>query len=848
MSRSNNELFALLAMVENSQFTDVKRVAVGLGENFADALPSCRHLPEHLIEAVLDCGDRGLLAKLLGNTAVTLRPESARPLLDAAFANLDGVVVDAIMGNSHLGGRRDVRERLAATGHARVLERTCIPYTSNDWDLRLRRMVMAASTEDFSVRMRQINRDLERLRAAVVSPVPAMVREAILKLGTGLTTAEQLLAARSLAENDGGIAALSTLDVSCLRPNVAKLLNEITTDGELGRLDDAIAVAEGDEGLLEELYDTKLTGHAELLELHEPLNWDVLVAAGRRKPFTKGASHVLVKRDDCPDELRDLLFTRHPSVVIENAARLDAALLIQPCPKRSRAKATRELIVDELGRRISATEALRQGRPAMAVLESVPPRESHSDAHKAAAGEFSEMVAELVSKHLGTELRPWRAVRELLPHFDGTVPELLEAAASASETPSGAFPSRPREGLDNFEPTRADKAFVALLDVADSAAHAAMFPHMSYMTRLDLLNHCRWRPEWIDMVLASDDPDAELWYVGGGVLDVEAIDRFTRLTPGLLRELLTQPASTEAQRKSWLRNTDVVRQAVQYTGPQHWRITDLRHCDAQLVTDHIGRKVRYLFKATQGRIPQLKLFLDVWKAHGPETVFDLLPYEPLTFESYQEARRTLEELLERTDVDGALRELQNIVDNGGTAEFQIQSWRTRTDRAGLADEDHDWHWDALLSAHRREPFHHDAVWRMAQLAYCPQELKAEASAILPSRLHRAYTQLMTDTKVSTVFKNNPADDVDRNLDEWIPVAIAAGKLSWAQALQHAHPARPVLAQLKVKGADEGRAALAALMSQTIGDDPDAWILAVRMLPDFTGTVTELLTTAAAATG
>jgi hypothetical protein len=52
----------------------------------------------------------------------------------------------------------------------------------------------------------------------------------------------------------------------------------------------------------------------------------------------------------------------------------------------------------------------------------------------------------------------------------------------------------------------------------------------------------------------------------------------------------------------------------------------------------------------------------------------------------------------------------------------------------------------------------------------------------------------------------------------------------------------------VNDAQDGPAAPRALIGPSLDGNPEAWVLAVHMLPDFAGSVAELLFTAAAASG
>ncbi|MGW4801202.1 hypothetical protein ACWEPC_53155, partial [Nonomuraea sp. NPDC004297] len=111
---------------------------------------------------------------------------------------------------------------------------------------------------------------------------------------------------------------------------------------------------------------------------------------------------------------------------------------------------------------------------------------------------------------------------------------------------------------------------------------------------------------------------------------------------------------------------------------------------------------------------------------------------------------------------------------------------------------------------------------------------------------RQYRRLMAGVPAAEVLAGCDAGDLDSTGRRWLPHAVRRSRLTWAAALEHGRPAEQVL---RFVAADEqARAALAALMADTLKGSPDAWLLAVSMLPGFTGTTAELLRTAGVAAG
>jgi hypothetical protein len=255
----------------------------------------------------------------------------------------------------------------------------------------------------------------------------------------------------------------------------------------------------------------------------------------------------------------------------------------------------------------------------------------------------------------------------------------------------------------------------------------------------------------------------------------------------------------------------------------------------------------------RGRIPQLHLLLELWERHGPAAVAELIEADlkPVNYtrNPFQaQAKKTIKALLARPDDAAARAELRAEVTREESPAAQIETLRQeRTDHVNLFRESHDWHWPQLLAEHRRAPFDEAVVAMLGRSRGCPEELRrASRGALLPWSSDQE-RDLVAGFTPEDVLTGTPLTRTD-----WLPRALAAGRVTAEQALRHGHPARAVLAAL---GRDDPEwpaadrvatsVALAGMLAATIGDNADGLVLTLRMLPDFAGTLPELLQTAAA---
>ncbi|MCP2169462.1 hypothetical protein [Goodfellowiella coeruleoviolacea] len=136
------------------------------------------------------------------------------------------------------------------------------------------------------------------------------------------------------------------------------------------------------------------------------LDWDVLLTAHRRTPFTGADLIELAGLDGCPDQIRAQAEDERLRAALEGALHYSFPFTIR---ERLRALAAE-----------GAAELVRLGHPARYVLQAALD-------HPGARAELDE----LVRKHLTGNPEAWLLLTRMGPDFAGTVPELLETASVA---------------------------------------------------------------------------------------------------------------------------------------------------------------------------------------------------------------------------------------------------------------------------------------------------------------------------------------------------------------------------------------------------------------------------------
>ncbi|MEV5576424.1 hypothetical protein AB0L06_40880 [Spirillospora sp. NPDC052269] len=682
----------------------------------------------------------------------------------------------------------ELQARLIAVGHPEITaailyHRDC---SGDWWPLRGCRDALAAArphegwtSQNGAVWLLEARMSRWR-RALVVCPIDGLARSALIDMASDLTRAEQLRGLVTVHDHDGGLEQLGRFDQSMFRPEVAEVLRAVLATGDVAALREAVAVAEGTEGLIEELYEPMSQSEVrDMLELRVRPDWEALRRAHAGRPFGDPVMEGLATHPDCPADLR-------PSV---------------------------------------------PPAPAPAAKDEV---------------DGPDLPA-LVAKHLGDEVETWRAVRARLPRFKGDLADLLVEIGEAAPHKRGAKPTAwPGAGdlpawdtVASVSGTRAK--FLALLDAASAETQLKLVKHLDDRTVADLFGQGAWQDAWLDFAVKARQKRYRLALAQRPSLAPEAIEvLMSRDDPAVNARLFLRSGATGPQRERLLSgrlSKDLVERLMERDGG--FRARDAVSCSDVRLQRHILTLVR-----VRGIVPQQRLMLNLWERGGPDAVRSLLENEPegRKFNHNvirQEVRRLMRQLVAEPDADKALETLRATVTAGESAEAQVGLLRTRGTHptaSAVFSESHLWRWDELMAEHRRRPLGTVALLGLAELPECPQDLRDEAD--------RWRWRWIGETNDAVVGETPEEMLRDNTAGPWLHVAVRESRVTWEQAVALAHPAGEALAAMTTP---EARAALAPLVREHLDPSRDSWVLALRMLPDFTGSVAELLQTAALAT-
>ncbi|WP_026411291.1 hypothetical protein [Actinomadura oligospora] len=750
-------------MFATSDQADWRPLLTSAADCFAEAL-SRGPLPARLVETVLDEGNIEFLRHLVANKDV-------------------------------FGDDLELQARVTATGHptiaaAIVFSRTRY-HTGGWWPLRGCRDVLATArphadwtNRGGAVWMLEVDRSGSR-RALVVCPLGRAARSTLIDISSDLTRAEQLRGLLTVHDHDGGLGQLAHFNQDRFRPEVAEVLRTVLAAGDVGALREAVAVAEGTEGLIEELYgEGARNGTPEfaldMLGLRVRVDWEALRRAHAGRPFGDHALEAFATRPDCPAELRP---SAPPAPV--------------PVP----------LAQDEDG-------------PDLAVF---------------------------VAKHLGDDVEAWRAVRARLSRFRGDLADLLtevgEAAPSKGRAKATGWPGGGDlpawDGAVSVSGARAK--FLALLDAASVETQLKLLRHLDDRTVADLFGQGAWQDAWLEFAMNAKQKRYRLALAQRPSLAPEAIEvLMSRNDPALNARLFLRTGATGPQRERLLSgrlSKDLVERLMERDGG--FRARDAVSCSNVRLQRHILALVR-----VRGIVPQQRLMLNLWERGGPDAVRDLLENEPEARKFSRkvirpEVRRFARLLVAEPDAGAALERMRATVTAGETAQAQAAVLRERGTHPSASEvfrEAHLWRWDELIDEHRREPLGTIVLLGLAELPECPRELRDEAER-QQWRWFKETNDVIVGETPEEILRDNTAGP-------WLHRAVSEGAVTWEQAAALAHPAEQALAAMT---GPDALAALTPLVREHLDPSRDSWVLALRMLPSFTGSVSELLHTAALAT-
>ncbi|MFI1583431.1 hypothetical protein [Embleya sp. NPDC020630] len=480
----------------------------------------------------------------------------------------------------------------------------------------------------------------------------------------------------------------------------------------------------------------------------------------------------------------------------------------------------------------AAADLVAEAAPAWAFLENYVQAAARPATPRRRRERFALVDAELarlVRDRLGDAVPGWLHLARLGPEYPGTLPDLLDAAVAAADGPDPGPPI----WADYLRPYSHDSgrqrhaALCALLRGTAPDTFARVAAHLPAEFTADLYG----RP-------GGADVDAALLAAGAPAVDVGIFTR-PRTSPRVRERLLRDPARLPALRRTLI--------AIAVEDPttrpsRHYR-------------DHYRATVHESLHAYRAAL-----------AVGDSRVTAMLAQNTLHPDGADHARESL-----GTDPSGVVARADRATpaDADRLLAETITDWEERARAGGVVEllpslgargfleTVADPGWSAILAAHRAEPL---SVKALEVLADVRPDLPEEPARALAEHAGE-YCDLAEIARHAWPLARDllravyPFLDRRRSAADWpglITNALTDGAVDPEQWLRHGRPARVVLGTLTdapygvvPRAVDE---ALDLLVATHLAGSPDAWTTAYAMLPDFTGTVSELLSTARAATG
>ena len=813
-----------------------------------------------------------------------LRSDTALPdeLLETVLGSGRGELIQALLIRVDATAAADaqLRHRLASTGIARVAQHAL----QRRWGLRDQRTIFASARADDNdwvgpegivAQVLDLSR-VEQLRPVVVSPFPVLVRHALGKVGGQLTPAEQLRGLLTIATEEGPqalhdllnrqtlaeqVASDTTRILAANRCAAAKAGNTAAKANVVCALAALVAEAESTAGAIRELRE----GHDPAqLSWRDDLDWELIGSVHEREPFPETAARALVARPDCPERVMLALCATHPAATTD-VTHPTAALIAAPVPAGTTASVANTVL------RSRSTRAIQVGLPADALLRATPAHAMLEALHRGPAGprdpEVRAELGRMVADRLCADVTRWRLLRTRLRSHRGSIVELLdEVGRHPAGQPPAAVPWPDAKPLPDLSVTKTvtgvRAAFLTLLDAASPATQLTLPGHLDDQTIHDLFTRGRWQDAWVQAADTSGNPAC--WRAMACRRDISsaAIDQLAgHDDPQTNGQLFLRRNASPQQRVRVLSGRPHKRgrtepvpldpalreHLMSYTGgsgTSPYVSRDAIDCADQELQCHILR-----FRIVYGEIPQLRLILNLWRRHGRESVAALISATngPATFKQRffpATSTRRIQRFLDAKDEAASLALLEAAVVEGETPEWQIAFLRSVPSATSTKlRETHDWHWDSIMEEHRRQPFLQDVLVALCDRPGCPAAFRAAFASQLEAALAAGSPAAAALAHAGELFE---------------PVllrALGTGRLTWGDVIEHGRPCSQVLRCLGSEEASkltsptqsDGVAALADLVGRTLDGRPEAWVLAARMLPDFDGTIPELLHTAVAAT-
>lgn len=557
-------------------------------------------------------------------------------------------------------------------------------------------------------------------------------------------------------------------------------------------------------------------------------DWDLIVREHRRAPLPDAIGAGLVARADCPPSAALAL------VVAYSTNRRGLATLTLAAALRRGVVTPRQVMFEA-----------EPGWSALRVLEK----------YATAYGEWLVPVRQVLEEAAallpGDDIAAWRWLLAHGPAFRGTFPELCAAAVA-----KGAEFGTPDFGDGTVHHDLANPAGLLARTRGDIAARLiAAMPVPLISTFLEtpalpakvVVPALRRAPKLTAHLVRQADRSPD-------TLHALLAMREPEVNSALLSEVHDRPELASAVFRAARRDGDRSVPLPPGTRRRLARPTDRRGTvHGAAVYGHYPQLIRAAFELLGrqlGTAMTLRGLLSLWECQGPESLGPHLEREAHGTEAFDETAAALARVAVSSPDGFAM--LRAEVARHERPEALVAAMRR--DPALAARPLPEGFWPVAAKEHAREPLPEPVLRELAVRDGCPDTLALEAcrlSADLAYQLggrSRAYAL----TAARHPLHVQPSSwQTPRNA--WYLTALATHALTATEFVELVGPVQTMLGILGDVRAvlpeahDAAVAHVRHLLLRELGDDVEAWTVAVHLLPDFVGTLPELLATVEAVT-
>ncbi|MFD3522588.1 hypothetical protein [Streptomyces sp. NPDC058653] len=625
--------------------------------------------------------------------------------------------------------------------------------------------------------------------------------------------------------------------------------------------------------LVGHLRDAHYYGEIELPTAPGALDWDELLAEHRGAPLTANGLLRLRAHPDCPEELALAAFE------VNRVSQVDGSLHWSMLAAADEDRLAELLVPGIRSGAYPVDRVLREIGPARKVVCGLP--HGHEGVRTALAAQVAR---------LGSDFAPWRALHLLLPRFSGTVTELIDAALA--ETPKHLdqpwpkpvgpeFPSRGRQG--------GRAAWLHLYDAADHGTRCALTEHMDLRAIQQLLLRHAPSPELRAHIVRVRGASALAGIASEWSTSPEAIEELipyndpevnaalflhTNLTPAQRRHILSgrlwrdgHSADTPAADRIPL--TEPLTDGLRESARRSWLLACCDSGDPLLCRVLLGSP-----RAKAHTLAlELLMLLRLWERHGPDAVRELLDEtdfpgrkkqsrHPLSPKAIETGRTALEVVGSESGLAllraayeraaGPVGRADFLCDKGAGSESDdlVKALAILVEEIGPGPMP----WARLEAMHALKPLHDRVLVRLAEQDACPAAL-TEASEIAGLRLsHPEYRPRKAGRPptASEMLGKYPQRLDRAGRCHWLEKAYHLGRITLPEVVRSVFPAQAAVAFLsttlsaaprteaETEERREARGEVAALVAEHLSDNPEGWALALRLTPEFEGTLPDLL--------